>query len=276
MTLASEAFLGRSARGVLATRLPLIFPVLLLGGEPLSVFKLTLDVVDATEVVLDRGTGGTSSSDFALWNDRPETSDTREVGLEALEMTEDLGVALLVPAVLLLGSTFTLRVLVVVFGPGLMGEATVVELVAVVVPAPRLMVEVVDLTDAAIDFGRPAAGLSVAVVVLVPTIRLAGTFRAGGTWLDTDSFRWFALVLVTESNVADLENVAPVSFWFPATELVSDDASGLTPLLAEEKEDESESRSLVSVVDSRVRDNRTVWMASLLVDSAGGVALDLA
>jgi hypothetical protein len=45
---------------------------------------------------------------------------------------------------------------------------------------PRLMVDVVDFTDAAIDLGRPAAGLSAAEVVLVTTVRLPGTFLDGG------------------------------------------------------------------------------------------------
>jgi len=45
---------------------------------------------------------------------------------------------------------------------------------------PRRIVDVVDFTDAANDFGRAAAGLSAAEVVLLTIVLRAGTFLAGG------------------------------------------------------------------------------------------------
>ena len=139
--------------------------------EPPSVFMLIVDVVDAIEMVLVRGTGGTSSSSFALRND---ASDTLELGLERFEAVDRRGAVLLdVEAVLFRASSFTLAV-----GLGDVGD-TAVFVVELAVP-PRRIVEVVDFTDAANDFGRPAAGLSAAEVVLLTIVLRPGTFLAGG------------------------------------------------------------------------------------------------
>lgn len=168
MTEASDILRGLRAFGVLGANVfPLIFP--LRGAavvEPPSVFMLVVDVVDAIEMVLPRGTGGTSKSSLALLKD---TSETLELGLES-DAVDRRGAGLLdVEAVLLRASIFALALSL-----GDVGE-TAVELVP-----PRRIVDVVDLTEAAIDLGRPAAGLSAAEVVLVATTLRPGTFLAGG------------------------------------------------------------------------------------------------
>ena len=172
MTEASEVLRGLSTLGVLGDNVfPLIFP---LRGtavvEPPSVFILMVDVVDAIEMVLVRGTAGISSSSFALLN---EALETLELGLERLEAVDRRGAVLLdVEAVLFRTSAFNLAV---PFGD--VGETAVLE---VEVAPPRRIVEVVDFTDAAKDLGRVAAGLSAADVVVFTTILRAGTFLAGG------------------------------------------------------------------------------------------------
>lgn len=181
MTDASDVLRGLNALGVLTTRFPLCFPAAFVAlDDPPSVFMLRFDVVeDATDIVRCLGTGGTSNSDLALLNE-VETSDTRELGLERFEARDPRGAALLaaaaldVPGVLLRGSGLTLRVLAVTLGLGETGEVAVLEAVV-----PLRIVDVVDLTDAAIDFGRLAAGLSAADVISFRTFRLAATLLAG-------------------------------------------------------------------------------------------------
>lgn len=278
ITDASEVFRGRSALGVLTTKFPLTLPWVRPAAlvDPPSVFILRVDVVEAIEVALGLGTSGMSNSDLALLND-VDTSDTRELGLERLDAKEARGVDLFAPAVvevaavLLRGSALTLRVLFATLGLGATGETA-----AFVVDAPPLrIVDVVDFTDAAIDLGLLAAGLSLAAVVSFLTFRRAGTFLAGLAGIG--SIRWFPEV-VAESSVFDLEKVAPVSFWVTMAAEVTLEFSWLRPLCAEEKEVAREWVSL-SVVVSRFRawrDIRTGGNGSRLGTSSGLVAFDLA
>ena len=165
--------------GVLTVSVPRVFPGVLL--PPPSVLVLTVDVVDTNDVVLARGTGGISSSEFTLLNEpeTPEALETRELGRDKLDARELRGMGFARAGVVvdetvpLRGSALAFTVLL------LLGLVAEVGLVGEVLSLR--MVDVVDLTDAAIDFGLPAAGLSVADVVLLTTVRRAGTFRAGAS-----------------------------------------------------------------------------------------------
>lgn len=165
---------------MLTVSVPRVFPAVLL--PPLSVLVLTVDVVDTRDVVLARGTGGTSSSDLALLKEpeTPEASETRELGRDRFDATELRGVGFVIAGVvedetvLLRGSALALMVLLAALEPfadvGLVGDVFSLR-----------MVDVVDLTEAANDFGLLEAGLSAADVVLLITVRRPVTLLAGGS-----------------------------------------------------------------------------------------------
>jgi hypothetical protein len=211
---------------------------------------LMVEVVDAIEIVLVRGAGGTSKSSLALLNEL-ETSETLELGLERPVVDNRCAFLVVVGRVPFLDSGFTLAVPLAWLGD--VGETAVLE---VEVGTPLRRIVDVDFTEAARDFGRPAAGLSVADVVLVIIILRAGTFRAGGAVevVGERALLWFSDVEAVESIVADLPNVAPVSFGVPGVDAVGDSTSGEMRLRAEEKEevDAVKDSLSVSAFESRV------------------------
>ena len=127
---------------------------------------LIVDVVDAIEIVLVRGTGGTSRSSLALLNEF-DVSETLELGLERLAVDNRGAFLVVLDAVLLRGSGFAFIVPLALTGE--VGETTVFE--TELATSPRRMVDAVDLTDGAKDFGLAAAELSAPTVALCP-----GTF----------------------------------------------------------------------------------------------------
>jgi hypothetical protein len=188
--------------------------------EPPSVFMLMVEVVDAMEMVLVRGTGGISKSSLALLNE-PETSETLELGLERLVVDKRAPFLVVVGRELFRGSAFTLAAPL-----ARVGETAVFEVEAAAPPRRIVeVVEAVDFIDAAKDLGRPAAGLSAAEVVLFTTVLRAGTVLAGGAVeVVGDRARlWFSEVEASES---DLPNVAPVSFGVTGDDAVGESTSG--------------------------------------------------
>jgi hypothetical protein len=89
---------------------------------------------------------------------------------------------------------------------------------------PLRIVEVVDFTEAAMDFGLLEAGLSIAAVVVLVIVFLPATVLEGGTVVAAELGSTL-LEEAMESVVADREKFVPRSLGVVGVELVDDEAT---------------------------------------------------